>query len=76
MNATPKCPSCAVQGLPYLVSSESEERSYIGDAWFHIAHCSACGHVYGIFTKEMRASRTPLFPSFVEEHPSKRDAGG
>ena len=42
------------------------------DAWFHIAHCSECGYVYGIFTKAMRESKKPPFPSFEEEQSSRR----
>jgi len=72
MKAEPKCPSCDVRGRRYIISSESEARSYIRDAWFHIAHCSECGHVYGIFTKATRESMKPPFPSFDEEEVSKR----
>lgn len=47
----PKCPSCDVRGLKYIVSGESDSKSKVGDAWFEIAYCSECGHVYGIFAK-------------------------
>ncbi len=50
-NAQPKCPSCEIQGLKYIVSTESEEKAKSGDAWFDIVHCSSCGHVYGVFNK-------------------------
>ena len=76
MKAEPVCPSCQLQGRRYIVSSESEEQSYLGDAWFHIAHCSECGHVYGIFTKAARASMKPPFPSSEEEQTRRRAAGG
>lgn len=49
--AEPKCPDCKVQGLKYVVSSESDEKSKGGDAWFDIVHCDECGHVYGVFNK-------------------------
>lgn len=56
----PKCPSCSIQGTKYIVSKESEEQSRGGDAWFNIAHCSECGHVYGVFAK------TTLSPSTIK----------
>jgi len=49
--AEPKCPSCGVQGLDHIVSSDSAEKHRSGDAWFNIAHCDECGHVYGVFNK-------------------------
>lgn len=47
----PKCPSCGVIGVDKIVSTESEAKSKGGDAWFEIAHCDDCGHVYGVFPK-------------------------
>lgn len=47
----PKCPDCKIQGLQYIVSSKSDQHSNGGDAWFNIAHCNQCGHVYGVFAK-------------------------
>lgn len=49
--AEPKCPSCDIQGLKHIVSSDSLEESKGGDAWFNIVHCNECGHVYGVFNK-------------------------
>ena len=66
--AEPKCPSCNVQGIAYIVSTESEEQSKGGDAWFNVAHCSECGHVYGVFAKIVRGPTMPSipFPSAIE----------
>lgn len=55
--AEPKCPSCGVQGTQYIVSTESEQQSRNGDPWFEIAHCSECGHVYGVFPKVVHKPR-------------------
>lgn len=55
MVAEPKCPSCLVQGIQYVIASESQSKTGNGDAWFEIAHCSQCGHVYGVFAKIIHA---------------------
>ena len=55
----PKCPECKIQGKEYIVSVESEQESRGGDAWFNIAHCSKCGHVYGVFAKIVRSPTPP-----------------
>ncbi|WOE32147.1 MULTISPECIES: hypothetical protein [unclassified Acinetobacter] len=60
--AEPKCPDCKVQGLKYIVSSNSVEESKRGDTWFNIAHCSQCGHVYGVFAKIINAPSMPPLP--------------
>lgn len=60
--AEPKCPECKVQGIKYIVSSDSVEASKSGDTWFNIAHCSECGHVYGVFAKIVRAPTAPNIP--------------
>lgn len=54
----PKCPVCKIVGLNYIVSAPSDEESKGGDAWFNIAYCSECGHVYGVFAKIIK---TPTF---------------
>ncbi|HHZ87677.1 MAG TPA: transcriptional regulator [Chromatiales bacterium] len=60
--ADPKCPDCGVQGIDKIVSSDSIERSKRRTPWFHVAHCSECGYVYGIFSKHMLgASNGPQF---------------
>jgi len=51
--AEPKCPDCSATGTDKIVSSASEERSRENKPWFFVAHCSECGHVYGIFTKHV-----------------------
>ena len=52
--AQPKCPACSVQGIEYITSTDSTEQSKGGDTWFNVAHCSECGHVYGVFAKTAR----------------------
>lgn len=49
----PMCPSCGLKGSEHVVSTPSSEKSREGSAWFHIAHCDGCGHVYGVFTKHV-----------------------
>lgn len=61
-NAEPKCPDCKIQGREYVVSSDSVEASKGGDEWFNIAHCSKCGHVYGVFAKVVRSPTVNLPP--------------
>lgn len=51
--AEPKCPSCGVVGLEYIVSGDSSEKSRQGKSWFNVAYCKNCGHVYGIFSKHI-----------------------
>jgi uncharacterized Zn finger protein len=60
MVAEPKCPACSVQGIQYITSSESAERSKGGDVRFYIAHCTECGHVYGVFTKAAHGASVNL----------------
>ncbi|MFJ8064938.1 transcriptional regulator [Psychrobacillus sp. NPDC096426] len=60
--AEPKCPSCNIQGLEHIVSSDSHEESEAGTPWFNIAHCNKCGHVYGVFNKFSLSS-----PSVIED---------
>ncbi|WP_313890816.1 transcriptional regulator [Psychrobacillus sp.] len=61
----PKCPSCYIQGLEHIVSSDSVETSNVGDPWFNIAHCNVCGHVYGIFNK-VSLQPLPLISNFED----------
>jgi len=49
--ANPICPECGVEGIEHIVSEESKEASKGGDAWFNVAFCNGCGHVYGVFAK-------------------------
>ena len=59
-NAKPKCPSCAIEGAEHVVASSSAQQAKAGDTWFEIAHCDACGHVYGVFTKIVHARHTEM----------------
>ncbi len=49
----PVCPSCSSEGIEHIVSRPSEEKARQGSAWFYVAHCNQCGHVYGVFTKHV-----------------------
>jgi len=60
--AEPKCPECKVVGKKHIVSSESDQQSNGGDAWFDIVHCSECGHVFGVFAK---VTYSPTRPTFI-----------
>ncbi len=51
--AEPVCPSCNVSGIDKITSKPSEEKSRENTAWFFVAYCENCGHVYGIFTKHV-----------------------
>ncbi len=51
--AEPKCPECGVQGINHIVSEKSNQQSKGGDAWFEVAYCDGCGHVYGVFPKHV-----------------------
>ena len=51
--AEPVCPSCGVSGIDKIVSKPSVEKSRDNTAWFFVAFCENCGHVYGIFTKHV-----------------------
>lgn len=62
--AEPKCPDCKIQGIRYIVSSDSEECSRGGDPWFNVVHCSECGHTYGVFAKIVKAPTPPPIPRF------------
>lgn len=50
-----KCPDCEISGTQYIISTESNEKTGAHpdyrDAMFHIAYCSKCGYVYGVFNK-------------------------
>jgi uncharacterized Zn finger protein len=56
----PKCPDCGVIGIENIVSQDSEEESKAGDAWFNVAYCEKCGHVYGVFAKTVNSPSTKL----------------
>jgi uncharacterized Zn finger protein len=62
--AEPHCPECRIEGLAHIVSKESVERSRNRDPWFTVVHCSACGHVYGVFAKHVFGGGTTV-PRFV-----------
>lgn len=47
----PTCPQCKIEGIRFIVSQDSEQKSRIDEAWFDVVYCSNCGHVYGVFAK-------------------------
>lgn len=51
--AEPKCPACGIEGIKHIVASDSAEKSRDGKAWFNVAYCDSCGHVYGVFAKHV-----------------------
>lgn len=51
--ADPRCPECAVSGSDKIISSPSKEKARDNSPWFFVAHCSECGHVYGVFAKHV-----------------------
>ena len=51
--AEPKCPDCGATGIDNITSKPSKALSRERQAWFHVAYCDECGHVYGIFTKHV-----------------------
>lgn len=59
MVAKPKCPECGVEGIEHIVSEDSNESSKGGDAWFNVAYCDKCGHIYGVFAKYVNAPSKP-----------------
>ena len=61
----PHCPECKTAGLDNIVSSPSNETTKSGDAWFDVAYCKSCGHVYGVFTKRVTAMQTEAFKEYL-----------
>ena len=61
--AEPKCPECAVEGVSYIVSTESEERSKTKQPWFLVVHCNQCGHIYDVVAKHVFSM--PVTPKLV-----------
>jgi len=57
--AEPKCPDCGESGIEHVVSTPSKEQSRERRAWFYVAHCDKCGHVYGIFNKHVFGKSGP-----------------
>ncbi|MDD2576612.1 MAG: hypothetical protein PHV76_03830 [Bacteroidales bacterium] len=49
--AKPKCPQCNIEGVEYISSVDSIEKSNSDESWFNVAFCNQCGYVYGIFNK-------------------------
>ncbi|MEM1230676.1 MAG: transcriptional regulator [Pseudomonadota bacterium] len=56
--AAPRCPSCDLQGIEHIVSSEGRERARDRKPWFIVVHCNGCGHVYNVLAKHVFAQNT------------------
>lgn len=57
--AEPKCPECGVRGADHIVSQSGGEETESGNPWFDVAYCDGCGHIYGVFTKDVTARPPP-----------------
>jgi hypothetical protein len=55
--AEPRCPRCGIEGIEHIVAGDSVEKAQNGRAWFNVAYCQACGHVYGVFAKHVLGGR-------------------
>ena len=55
----PKCPKCEIIGIKYIHAQESVQKSKY-NSWFEIVYCNNCGHVYGVFTKQVSTMKVPL----------------
>jgi len=62
--ADPKCPDCKISGTKHITSTHSDQKTSNGYSYFHIAHCSECGHIHGIYTKTIPAPYNPPHISF------------
>ena len=50
--AEQKCPTCNEQGIENPLSMSSAQK--LRDSpWFYIVYCKVCGHVYGVFAKDV-----------------------
>lgn len=59
--AEPKCPSCNMVGFDHIVSNPSKEQSQGGTPWFYVAYCDNCGHIYGVFAKDVLSHNVGSF---------------
>jgi hypothetical protein len=48
-----KWPECGAGGIKHIVTTPGTEKSRKNTAWFFVAHCDGCGHVYGVFTEHV-----------------------
>ena len=53
--AGPKCPNqeCNVVGVEYITTAPVNTQGTKDDPWIDVAFCAECGHVYGVFAKEI-----------------------
>lgn len=57
----PKCPECGVWGMENIVTKPSVEERKRGESLFHVVFCKKCGHVYGVFAKDVLAHNMGVF---------------
>ena len=50
--AEQKCPTCNEQGIENPLSM-SRAQKLRDSPWFYIVYCKVCGHVYGVFAKDV-----------------------
>ncbi len=65
MSPVPRCPACRIAGFDKIVSVDSQQNNLNGDAWFAIVHCAECGHVYGVFAKQVMAHEVSNMANLV-----------
>jgi len=58
-NTQPKCPECGLVGIDHIVSAPSRQDSKGGHAWFEVAYCDGCGHIYTVFAKHVNSHSVP-----------------
>lgn len=63
--AEPKCPECSISGMEHIVSQDSKERARDQRAWFQVAYCNNCGHIYGVFAKHVMNQSKVSGPQLV-----------
>jgi hypothetical protein len=64
--SSPKCPECHVAGISNIVSQRSTQESKTGNAWFEVAYCKSCGHIYGVFPKYLAGCGAPSTEFFAK----------
>jgi hypothetical protein len=51
-----------VEGVDKIVSTQSLDESMTGTPWFDIVFCDDCGHIYGVFAKNVYSHNMPPMP--------------
>lgn len=58
--ADPTCPKCEIEGIEHICSEDSKETAKNKTPWFNVAFCDNCGHIYGVFAKNVLTHNVPL----------------